>query len=100
MGVSKNRGTPKSSILIVFSIINHQFSGPTPIFGNTQVFHVPSPRHLFLLNVGAGFQGRHGAGAGDFFGRDGCIQDVKLQILVKSIEHISKALWHYHYTDW
>ena len=37
MGVSKNRGTPKSSILIGFSIINHPFWG-TPIFGNT---HMP-----------------------------------------------------------
>ncbi len=36
MGVSKNRGTPKSSILIGFSIINHPFWG-TPIFGNTQM---------------------------------------------------------------
>ena len=35
MGVSKNNGTPKSSILIV-SIINHPFWG-TPIFGNTQI---------------------------------------------------------------
>ena len=34
MGVSKNNGTPKSSILIGFSIINHPFWG-TPIFGNT-----------------------------------------------------------------
>ena len=37
MGVSKNSGTPKSSILIGFSIINHPFGGPphgTPIFGN------------------------------------------------------------------
>ena len=34
MGVSKNSGTPKSSILIGFSIINHPFWG-TPIFGNT-----------------------------------------------------------------
>ena len=33
-GVSKNRGTLKSSILIGFSIINHPFWG-TPIFGNT-----------------------------------------------------------------
>ena len=31
MGVSKNRGTPKSSILIRFSIINHPFWG-TPYF--------------------------------------------------------------------
>jgi len=36
MGVSKNSGTPKSSILIGFSIINHPFSG-TPIFGNTHI---------------------------------------------------------------
>ena len=36
MGVSKNRGTPKSSILIGFSIINHPFWGTlfleTPIW--------------------------------------------------------------------
>ena len=31
MGVSKNSGTPKSSILIGFSIINHPFWG-TPIY--------------------------------------------------------------------
>ena len=36
MGVSKNRGTPKSSILIGFSIINHPFWG-TSIFGNTHI---------------------------------------------------------------
>ena len=36
MGVSKNNGTPKSSILIGFSIVNHPFWG-TPIFGNTQM---------------------------------------------------------------
>ncbi len=33
--VSKNNGTPKSSILIGCSIINHPFWG-TIIFGNTQ----------------------------------------------------------------
>ncbi len=36
MGVSKNNGTPKSSILIGFFIINHPFWG-TPIFGNIQI---------------------------------------------------------------
>ena len=36
MGVSKNSGTPKSSILIGFSIIYHLFWG-TPIFGNTLI---------------------------------------------------------------
>ena len=34
MGVSENNGTPKSSISIGFSIINHPFWGTT-IFGNT-----------------------------------------------------------------
>ena len=33
LGVSENNGTPKSSILIGFSIINHPFWG-TSIFGN------------------------------------------------------------------
>ena len=36
MGVSLNGGTPKSSILIRFSVINHPFWG-TPIFGNTHM---------------------------------------------------------------
>ena len=37
MGVSKNSGTPKSSILMGFSIINHPFWG-TIIFGNTHIY--------------------------------------------------------------
>ena len=37
MGVSKNSGTPKSSILIGCSVINHPFWGTT-IFGNTHIF--------------------------------------------------------------
>ena len=37
MGVSENSGTPKSSISIRFSIINHPFWG-TPIFGNTPIW--------------------------------------------------------------
>ena len=37
MGVSKNRGTPKSSILIGFSITNHPFWG-TPLFGNIHIW--------------------------------------------------------------
>ena len=36
LGISKNNGTPKSSIFIGFSLINHPFWG-TPIFGNTQL---------------------------------------------------------------
>ena len=36
MEVSENSGTPKSSILTRFSIINHPFWG-TPIFGDTHI---------------------------------------------------------------
>ena len=37
LDVSENSGTPKSSILVGFSIINHPFWG-TPIFGNTHFY--------------------------------------------------------------
>ena len=37
MGVSLNGGTPKSSILIEFSIINHPFWG-TSILGNPHMY--------------------------------------------------------------
>ena len=46
--VSKNNGTPKSSILIDligFSIINHPFWG-THIFGNTHIHHKKSTIHV------------------------------------------------------
>ena len=46
MGVSKNNGTPKSSILIEFSIINHPFWG-TPIFGNSHMLD----SFFFFLSV-------------------------------------------------
>ena len=39
MDVSENRGTPKLSILIGFSIINHPFWG-TSIFGNTHLYMI------------------------------------------------------------
>jgi len=42
LDVSENRGTPKSSILIGFSIINHPFRG-TPIFGNTHLLLTSDP---------------------------------------------------------
>ena len=45
MGVSKNNGTPKSSILIGFSIINHPFWG-TPIFGNIHIIFAKKQRNL------------------------------------------------------
>ena len=47
LGVSKNRGgPPKSSILIGFSIINHPFWGFLPIFGNTLIYHTPVMTHV------------------------------------------------------
>ena len=48
MGVSKNSGTPKSSILIGCSIINHPFWG-TPSFGNTHIPKIP-PKKTNMLN--------------------------------------------------
>ena len=39
MGVSENSGTPKSSILIGFSIINYLFWG-IPILGNIRIVGV------------------------------------------------------------
>ncbi len=51
---TKNRGTPKSSILKGFSIINHPIWG-TPIFGNTHTGWFTQVRlmmsHDFLTNV-------------------------------------------------
>ena len=59
MGVSKNNGTPKSSILIGFSIINHPCWG-TPNFGNTRMVKdgveltvVPWRFHNFLCKIKA-----------------------------------------------
>ena len=63
-GVSENSGTPKSSISIGFSIINHPFWG-IPIFGNTHedvggeasrwsghpVSHIRIPRYEMSVDV-------------------------------------------------
>ena len=50
MGVSKNSGTSKSSILIGISIINHPFWG-TPIFGNTHVYIYRDTSSLYLYEA-------------------------------------------------
>ena len=71
MGVSKNRGTPKSSILIGFSIIfTIHFGGFPPIFGNTHMFqkaltfHVHQkmtiPNGLFFCEKKKTFEGHQG----------------------------------------
>ena len=46
MGVSKNNRTPKSSILIGFSIINNPFWRPTPIFWKHPHVHPPEPNWM------------------------------------------------------
>ena len=51
MDVSENSGfSPKSSILIRFSIINHPFWG-TPIFGNTHIFVICKVWFQFVLRT-------------------------------------------------
>ena len=50
MGVSKNRGTPKSSILIGISLINHPFWGGS-IFGNTQITKRKNSQTLLSIYV-------------------------------------------------
>ena len=47
--VSENGGTPKSSILIGFSIVNHPFWG-TPIFGNPHIWRT-GKRHSLKLTA-------------------------------------------------
>ena len=51
MGVSKNSGTPKSSILIGFSIINHPYWG-TPIFGNIHMQGFGPKTRLAIVTPG------------------------------------------------
>ena len=61
MGVSENRGTPKSSILIGISIINHPFWGTT-IFGNTHIIVLQcswgtrQSKHHYMLSTVGGFK--------------------------------------------
>ena len=57
MDVSQNSGTPKSSILIGFSIINHPFWGTT-IFGNT---HIALQEYNISLALIAGHDGSNDA---------------------------------------
>ena len=48
LDVSENSGTPKSSKLIRFSIINHPFWG-NPIFGNTHLGKIPMLTNIFQM---------------------------------------------------
>ena len=54
MEVSKNSGTPKSSILIRFSIVNHPFWG-TLVSGNTHILSIKQP----CICWGLGHPSRH-----------------------------------------
>ena len=81
VGVSKNSGTPKSSILIGFSIINHLFSGFPPIFGNTQVEQLNG-----ILNPTGRFENRDVNESPQSF-----FQDLFKQLL-EGLEHIHKKM--------
>ena len=68
MGVSENNGTPKSSILIGFSIINHPFWVPLlleiPIWWNLKYVKVPQDAlrlmsMIFRYHAQPGFHERH-----------------------------------------
>ena len=48
--VSENRGTPKSSILIGFSIINHPFWG-TPMFFSKHPYRYIDPLHFHFQKI-------------------------------------------------
>ena len=50
MDVSENSGTPKSSNLIGFSIINHPFGGTT-IYGNTHIYRLKIENEQQPLSV-------------------------------------------------
>ena len=55
MGVSENSGTPKSSILIGFSTINHPFWG-IPISGKTLYLHLQGSELLGFFRARAWMQ--------------------------------------------
>ena len=96
MGVSKNWGIPKSSILIGFSIINHPFWG-TIIFGNTQIETCPWLQHCRLMQAdylpmsGADPSRQHNSGRPKmsgfcFFGRKsgcscGCCGNINIVVI-------------------
>ncbi len=63
MGVSKNNGTSKSSILIGFSIINHPLWGFSPYFGNIHIWiqHLDTKKTPCGPCFGVGQTGWHGA---------------------------------------
>ena len=63
MDVSLNGGTPKSSILIGFSIMNHPFWGTT-IFGNTQM--VPFQWTFLSFSAGGIISSKSGTGGESF----------------------------------
>ena len=70
--------TPKSSILIGFSIINHPF-GDTPIFGNT---HLLRTKHLEILNQ-------------RYFNKKCCLKMV-MNLTVDPIQNQTTMLSHFH----
>ena len=65
MGVSKNRGTPESSILIGFFIINHPFWGKTPYFWKHPYALRTIPRNRTFSGLGQRIGHHHGGASND-----------------------------------
>ena len=85
MDVSENSGTPKSSVLIGFSIINHPFWGTT-IFGNT---------HIVGWKIGRFLVGEYHARSGGAYKNIGAPEGVtwsRLQAIAK-IKFITHETW-------
>ena len=93
MDVSENSGTPKSSILIGFFIINHPFWG-TFIFGNTHIkqqgFNGKYPIVFFGGSHLTGVQEKSGSQA------SGCPEGIHLKMVVVSL--VRKSLREYRPT--
>ena len=102
-GVYKNSGTPKSSILIGFSIINHPFWG-TPIFENTTICQTESLK-IGLLK-GKGLSSNHqfsGAFAGSFSrvvqgGSLPAIRNSAYKDEITPVTHIFSAMYRGYFT--
>ena len=89
MDVSENRGTPKSSILIGISIINHPFWGTT-IFGNT---HIPVTLPKFIFHGPWNVTGPH---QGKVF----CLHTVHFQGFQLAVKLRRKVRPPLPLTDW
>ena len=95
MGVSENKGTPKSSMLIGYSIINHPFWGIPIFFGNTHIYK------LKLVCFSLGIAHLQQNVSGDYLcGKDSYqLQDGKFQpfhrgmVQAEAVANVEERFW-------